>query len=465
MLIASRSAFTSGNDLAFSRITFTPVDSPAAYEACVEPVTALSSNPAGGNPLNLNDDSFETVTLPEGQTIPFFGVAYAQLFVSSNGVITFTGGDISHQESLTVHFSSPRVSLWHDDFLPGPGATISWKQWANRLVVTYEDLPEINTTNSNTMQAELFFDGRVRLTYLQMSAQDGIVGLSGTDTYPLDFVASDLSNYPACPATEGDEEDPIYFADPALEGAVRAALAIPVAPLLPSDMTGLLELDASGLGITDLEGLQYATAITTLNLSENALTTLGALSDLSNLTTLVLVENAVEIASLAPLVANAAFASKDTLDVYCSPLSDAALSGLLQLGARGVEVSFYFGPGCTGYTGEGGEGEGEGEGEGTVEGEPQGFSSADTNLDGVLTLSELLRVIQFYNFAEHHCNPGIADGFAPGPGAQDCAPHTTDYNPQSWRIELSELLRMIQFYNEAGYYACPEGEDGFCVVL
>ncbi|NJL70978.1 MAG: hypothetical protein HC888_04850 [Candidatus Competibacteraceae bacterium] len=202
-----------------------------------------------------------------------------------------------------------------------------------------------------------------------------------------------------------------------------------------------------------------------MDLSENALTALGALAALSNLTTLVLAENAVEIASLAPLVANAAFASKDTLDVYCSPLSDAALSGLLQLGARGVEVIFYFGPGCAGYTGEG-----EGEGEGSVEGDPEGegevqaYSSADTNLDGVLTLSELLRVIQFYNFAEHHCNPGIADGFAPGPGAQDCAPHTTDYNPQSWRIELSELLRMIQFYNEAGYVACPEGEDGFCVV-
>ncbi|NJL70979.1 MAG: hypothetical protein HC888_04855 [Candidatus Competibacteraceae bacterium] len=217
--------FTSGNDLAFSRITFVPVDSPASYEACVEPVTALSSNPAGGTALILNDDTFEPVDLLEGQTIPFFGVAYDRLFVSSNGVITFTEGDISHQETLTVHFSSPRVSLWHDDFLPDSNSTISWKQLANRFVVTYENLAEINTSNSNTMQAEFFFDGRIRLTYLQMGSQDGIAGLSGTDTYPLDFVSSDLSNYPVCPATEGEEEDPIYFADPALEGAIRAAWA------------------------------------------------------------------------------------------------------------------------------------------------------------------------------------------------------------------------------------------------
>jgi hypothetical protein len=86
-------------------------------------------------------------------------------------------------------------------------------------------------------------------------------------------------------------------------------------------------------------------------------------------------------------------------------------------------------------------------------------------------LSELLRVIQFYNSLGLHCAdlPGdTEDGYVPGPGAnQGCAPYDTDYNPQDWVISLSELLRMIQFYNSLGYSYCPGmgTEDGFCPGL
>ncbi|HNT88574.1 MAG TPA: hypothetical protein PKL84_11985, partial [Candidatus Hydrogenedentes bacterium] len=55
----------------------------------------------------------------------------------------------------------------------------------------------------------------------------------------------------------------------------------------------------------------------------------------------------------------------------------------------------------------------------------------------------------------------------PGPGAnQSCAPHASDYSPSGpdWQIGLTELLRLIQFYNSGGYHPCPgEGtEDGYC---
>ena len=105
------------------------------------------------------------------------------------------------------------------------------------------------------------------------------------------------------------------------------------------------------------------------------------------------------------------------------------------------------------------EGEGEGESE---------FHSADQNHDNLISLSELLRVIQFYNSGGYHCAVppgGTEDGYVPGPGADHaCTPHASDYNPQNWLISLSELLRVIQFYNSGGYYYCPlDGtEDGFC---
>ncbi|HPO17008.1 MAG TPA: hypothetical protein PLI09_26460, partial [Candidatus Hydrogenedentes bacterium] len=120
-----------------------------------------------------------------------------------------------------------------------------------------------------------------------------------------------------------------------------------------------------------------------------------------------------------------------------------------------------------GAEGEGAEGEGEGaEGEGEgAEGEGGGFEefhTADQNGDNMINLSELLRVIQFFNSGGLHCQAGTEDGYAPGPGDQSCAPHASDYNAQDWLINLSELLRVIQFFNSGGYHACEGSEDGFC---
>lgn len=94
--------------------------------------------------------------------------------------------------------------------------------------------------------------------------------------------------------------------------------------------------------------------------------------------------------------------------------------------------------------------------------------SADTDASLTISLSELLRVIQFYNLVGYQCAEpaeSTEDGYLPGDvGPFTCTPHASDYNPQDWTINLSELLRLIQFYNIGGYYGCedPESEDGFC---
>ena len=95
------------------------------------------------------------------------------------------------------------------------------------------------------------------------------------------------------------------------------------------------------------------------------------------------------------------------------------------------------------------------------------FHTADTDQSLALSLSELLRVVQLYNAEGLHCaadSGSTEDGFEPGadPGAQSCLPHDTDYLPQDWVVSLSELLRAIQFFNAKGYAPCGLGEDGFC---
>ncbi len=107
----------------------------------------------------------------------------------------------------------------------------------------------------------------------------------------------------------------------------------------------------------------------------------------------------------------------------------------------------------------------EGEPEGTVTEGESGVYAADQNADGLISLSELLRVIQFYNSGGFHCEAGTEDGYAPDPGVETCTPHASDYNPHDWHINLSELLRLIQFYNSGGYHSCSGTEDGFCPGL
>ena len=95
--------------------------------------------------------------------------------------------------------------------------------------------------------------------------------------------------------------------------------------------------------------------------------------------------------------------------------------------------------------------------------------SADRDQDNKVGLSELLRGIQFFNVGEFFCDPATEDGYVPGPGDGEtsCTPHACDYNPQDWVISLSELLRLIQFFNSEGYHSCPDSgtEDGFCPWL
>jgi hypothetical protein len=92
--------------------------------------------------------------------------------------------------------------------------------------------------------------------------------------------------------------------------------------------------------------------------------------------------------------------------------------------------------------------------------------SADTDFDNSIGLSELLRVIQFYNSNGYGCDlPGASvpseDGFLAGPGSEACPRHNSDYEEPPWRINLTELLRLIQMFNSRIYAFDPTTEDGF----
>ncbi len=98
--------------------------------------------------------------------------------------------------------------------------------------------------------------------------------------------------------------------------------------------------------------------------------------------------------------------------------------------------------------------------------------AADQDADGDAGLDELLRVIQFFNAGQYVCaeNAGASeDGYLPAEAESGrdlgCLVHSSDYEPEGGDgvISLSELLRLIQIYNIGSYAWCPgEFEDGYC---
>jgi hypothetical protein len=190
--------FESGFDLANHKLTFTPNGSVDFYAGCVEAITALPTDPAGGTSLSLGDDDSESVALTGGATVGLYGSSYGSFYVSSNGYVTFGSSDTDYSETLEEHFELPRVAALYDDLNPSSGGTISYRQLADRIAVTWDDVPEYSSSNSNTFQIELHFDGTITISYLAVAVSDAIVGLSEGVGVDPDFLENDLSNLGPC---------------------------------------------------------------------------------------------------------------------------------------------------------------------------------------------------------------------------------------------------------------------------
>ena len=188
---------TTSFDLDNLSITFTPDGSAGYYSACATPITNLPTDPTGGTALSLTDDSYQQVTLSGGAQVSLYGNLRSGFYVGSNGYVTFDSGDTSLSESYSSHFSKKRISALFDDLNP-PSGSVTWKQLADRAVVTYLNVPEYGPSGSNTFQIEMYFDGKIVVSYLSVAATDGLAGLSAGLGVPADFVESDLSAYPAC---------------------------------------------------------------------------------------------------------------------------------------------------------------------------------------------------------------------------------------------------------------------------
>jgi hypothetical protein len=185
-----------GATLNGTTLTFTPDGSGDFYDLCRSDSAGLPSDPSGGTVIPLTDDDSDPVT-PDNP-VSLYGIEYNQLWVGSNGYLTFEGSDTSLTESLAAHFNQPRISAIFDDLNPEVAGEVSVKNFDDHFAVTYDGVTEFGTSNNNTFQIRLFHNGIVDITYENLAITDGIIGLSAGNGTPEDYLVSDFAGAFEC---------------------------------------------------------------------------------------------------------------------------------------------------------------------------------------------------------------------------------------------------------------------------
>jgi len=186
-------------DLQYQTLTFIPDDAPGGYRVCRQPALAFPSPPdEAARVFPIGDDWYVPVPLTNGAQVSIHGKR-GGVYISSNGQLALRQGNTNYFEpELFVFFEQERAAALYADLNPLEGGEVRCRQYEDRVAVTWLDVPEYGIPNRNNFQIELFFDGRIRMTWLDVAAPNAVVGLSPGQGVPNGLTESDFSAYPLC---------------------------------------------------------------------------------------------------------------------------------------------------------------------------------------------------------------------------------------------------------------------------
>ena len=185
-------------DLDGAVLTFTPsTTDPMGYTWAVTAGTgdwdvAPGTGTATGA-LTLTDDSRSEYVFAHLASFPFYGTDYTRMFVGSNGYLTFAAGLSGVVDTASEFFAQPIIAALAEDLNPGATAAgdVTVDEFADRVAVTYDNIPFYAETVYNRFQIVLFADGRIQIQWLAVP----IGGFDSGDT-PYVGIASGTGRTP-----------------------------------------------------------------------------------------------------------------------------------------------------------------------------------------------------------------------------------------------------------------------------
>ncbi|HQM47779.1 MAG TPA: M4 family metallopeptidase [Candidatus Hydrogenedentes bacterium] len=177
--------FSGGSDLSYTQILFTPVGQAASggYTVTVTPgVRELPQTPENAQYGQLLEDDSQGCGFSE--PFPFMGEYHDYCWMAENGYLAFTEMPLDRSSYLNFPSGSsanvmPRICVAFADLSNTSAGSIWVKVLPDRMVITYDKLPVYGQYfYSNTAQVELFYSGHIRITCLELTAEEIIVGVT-----------------------------------------------------------------------------------------------------------------------------------------------------------------------------------------------------------------------------------------------------------------------------------------------
>jgi hypothetical protein len=155
-----------------------------------------------GTVLGAGDDTNHQIAFSSGFTFTFAGQTWNEVWIRSNANVTFGGiGNPDFYDPNDFFLDLPMIAALFVDLNPLAGGRIHYRQAADRFVITWENLPEFDNNNSNTVQLTLFANGEFDVAYngvailVPINGLPMIVGLTRGDTN-AEYQNVNLSNLP-----------------------------------------------------------------------------------------------------------------------------------------------------------------------------------------------------------------------------------------------------------------------------
>ncbi|MCH8289165.1 MAG: hypothetical protein IID12_08685, partial [Candidatus Marinimicrobia bacterium] len=149
-------------DLDGLTLLFTPNGSGGYDVATVE----FTFDASLGTNLFAGDDTNHEFNLTGGFSFPFFNSTRTNIWVRSNGNVTFGAvGNPSFFDPADFGLELPMIAAFFGDLDPSAGGGVFAKEEVTKFTVTWNAVPEFGVSNTNTVQLVLNDDGSFQITY------------------------------------------------------------------------------------------------------------------------------------------------------------------------------------------------------------------------------------------------------------------------------------------------------------
>ena len=156
-----------------------------------------------GDRVAIGDDASVPVALPFA--VPFYSGRYNQMFLNSDGNLTFVNDDHASTDRDVSRFLTgpPRIALLFDDLDPSSGGTVFRRVDSDALFVTWCNVPEFGLpSNRVNVQVRVGSDGAIDFMYgATVNASSAVVGVSPGTTGI--FTPVDVSTASTTPTSGG----------------------------------------------------------------------------------------------------------------------------------------------------------------------------------------------------------------------------------------------------------------------